>query len=131
MSRRIVWITSSKWIKTGPKNSLFLPFLIKRFQIMEAHLHAKICHLKVGNHNMNLSMVTYVRNMSDVIIYVIRNGNTAIIKNVENFAKRHVINANNLQISHFAHLDYKLWIEQRISEFCPNEYDIILNSPRR
>ena len=75
---------------------------------MEAQVHAKICNLKVGNHSMNLTLVTYVKNMSDLGNYVIRRGYTAIIKNVENFAKRHVINANNLQISHFAHLDYKL-----------------------
>ena len=72
---------------------------------MEAQLHAKICVLKFG---MNLSMVTYVNYMSDLRITVIWFGNTAIIKNVENFAKRHVVNANNLQISHFTHLDYKL-----------------------
>ena len=71
-------------------------------------MNAKIRHLKVGNHIMNGSLVTYAMNMSDPLIYVMRNGVTAIIKNVENFAKRHVINANNLQISHFAHLDYKL-----------------------
>ena len=93
---------------------------------MEAQLHAKICVLKFG---MNISLVTYVNYMSDLRITVIWFGNTAIIKNVENFAKRHVVNANNLQISHFTHLDYKLWIEQRISEFCPNEYEMILNSP--
>ena len=71
---------------------------------------AKIWYLKFGKHTLNLSMVTYVKNMSHHIIIVIRHGITAIVKFVENFAKRHVINANNLQISpfsHFAHLDYK------------------------
>ena len=60
-----------------------------------------MCHLKFGNPSMNLSMVTYVKNMSDLGINVIKYGLTAITKSVENFAKRHVINANLLQIQHF------------------------------
>merc|ERR1740122_671959 len=65
------------------------------------HLSAKMCHLKFGNPSMKLSMVTYVKNMSDLGINVIKYGPTAITKNVENFAKRHVINANLLQSQHF------------------------------
>merc|ERR1712051_1112045 len=65
------------------------------------HLYAKMCHLKFGNPSMKLSMVTYVKNMSDLGINVIKYGPTAITKNVENFAKRHVTNANLLQNQHF------------------------------
>ena len=46
-------------------------------------------------------MVTYVKNLSDLITNVIKHGLGAIVKIVENFAKRHVINANILQIQHF------------------------------
>ena len=43
-------------------------------------------------------MVTYVKNLSDLGTNVIKHGIGAIIKIVENFAKKHVINANMLQI---------------------------------
>ena len=38
-------------------------------------------------------MVTYVKNLSDLITNVIKHGLGAIVKIVENFAKRHVTNA--------------------------------------
>merc|ERR1719464_1558283 len=65
------------------------------------HLSAKMCHLKFGNPSMKLSMVTYVKNMSDLGINVIKYGLTAITKSVENFPKRHVTHAQILQIQHF------------------------------
>ena len=71
---------------------------------------AKIWYLKFGKQTMNLTMVTFVIIMLDLGICVIPHRIGAIVKFVETFAKRHVINANNLQISpfsHFAHLDYK------------------------
>ena len=52
---------------------------------------------------MNLSMVTYVKNMSDLGINVIKYGLTAITKNVENFAKRHVTHAQVCARLKFVH----------------------------
>ena len=64
------------------------------FQMMEAQLNARIQHLKFGNQTIwNLNMVTYVKNLSDLITNVIKHGLGAIVKIVENFAKRHVTNA--------------------------------------
>ena len=66
---------------------------------METPLYAKIQHLKFGN----LHMVTYAINMSDLanIKVVMMHGIGAMVKNVEKFAKRHVMNANILQIQYF------------------------------
>ena len=55
-------------------------------------MNAKIRNLQVGT----IIGVTYVKNMLDLGINVIRYGVTAIIKSVEKFAKRHVTNANHL-----------------------------------
>ena len=47
-------------------------------------------------------MVNYVKNLSGLGTNVIKHGIGAIVKTVEIFfAKRHVINANILQIQHF------------------------------
>ena len=85
-------------------------FLIKLFQITP--LNARIRHLKFGNQTIwNLNMVTYVKNGLGLGTDVIKYGLGAIVKIVENFAKRHVINANILQIQHFhtlPTLTYKL-----------------------
>merc|ERR1719464_2457366 len=62
--------------------------------MMEAQLDARIRHLKSGNQTIwNLNMVTYVKNLSDLITNVIKHGLGVIVKIVENFAKRHVTNA--------------------------------------
>ena len=87
----------SKQVQTTPYTYFFL---IKLFQITP--LYARIRHLKFGNQRIwNLNMVNYVKNLSDLGTNVIKHGIGAIVKTVEIFAKRHVINANILQIQHF------------------------------
>ena len=62
--------------------------------MMEAHLDARILHLKFGNQRIwNLNMVVYVKNLSDLGTNVIKHGIGAIVKTVVNSAKRHVTNA--------------------------------------
>ena len=62
--------------------------------MMEAQLNARIQHLKFGNQTIwNLNMVTYVKNGLGLGTDVIKHGLGAIVKIVENFAKRHVTNA--------------------------------------
>ena len=65
---------------------------------------AKMLHLKNGNRKIwKLPMVAYAITMSDLanIKVVMTHGLGAIINNVKNFAKRHVINANHFRSNHF------------------------------
>jgi len=64
---------------------------VKRHVTNAQPLNAKIRNLQNGT----IIGVNYVKNMSDLGINVIRYGVTAIIKNVKNFAKRHVTIANH------------------------------------
>ena len=83
-----------------------LPILIffHLFQMMEAQLNARIQHLKFGNQTIwNLNMVTYVKNGLGLGTDVIKHGLGAIVKIVENFAKRHVTNAQVGSKSKFIH----------------------------
>ena len=60
-------------------------------------MNAKIRNLQFGRITTWQRMVTFVITMLDLGNIVIKHGgNTAIIKSVENFAKRHVTNANHL-----------------------------------
>ena len=98
MSSKMAQITNKNMFEKHPILILFY-----LFQVMEAQLNARIRHLKFGKPSMNLSMVTYVKNMSDLGINVIKYGLTATTKNVENFAKRHVTHAQVCARLKFVH----------------------------
>ena len=57
-------------------------------------MNAKIRSLQFGRMTTWKTLVTFVITTSDLRNYVIQYGNhTAMVKNVENFVKRHVTNA--------------------------------------
>merc|ERR1719464_361094 len=99
--------------------------------MMEAQLDARIQHLKFGNQTIwNPNMVTYVKNLSDLIKNVIKHGLGAIVKIVENFAKRHVTNAQitplYARIQHLKFGNQTIWNLNMVT-YVKNLSDLITN----